>query len=244
LFKRRIGAAEQRCRNVEVNARAVFGLIDRLNLAGWSTGGSAGSSPLRILPAYTPYSADYPGNGKIGLLVNGPSAGLAQPVGDFAPNCVILKLHLFGGRRMVGREAMIDTINRAYAARGKGDIEGLVGTFHPDAVFELKGDKAALGIVGAVRGHSNVRAALGGFIESFEFMKRDIIDAIVEGDCACVHSRLQVRFIPKGTVFTSDVLDKFRFEDGKIIELVEFVDTALIKSVVSPWTADHNEPSQ
>jgi ketosteroid isomerase-like protein len=29
------------------------------------------------------------------------------------------------------------------------------------------------------------------------------------------------------------VLDVFKFEDGKIIELVEFADTALIKSVVS-----------
>ena len=45
---------------------------------------------------------------------------------------------------MARREAMLDTIYRAYDARGKGDIEGLMGTFHPDAVFELKGDKAAL----------------------------------------------------------------------------------------------------
>ena len=42
-----------------------------------------------------------------------------------------------------------------------------------------------------------------------------------------------MRFVPKDIIFTSDVLDTFRFEDGKIIELVEFTDTALIKSVVS-----------
>ena len=47
---------------------------------------------------------------------------------------------------MADREAMLDTIYRAYDARGKGDIEGLMGTFHPDAVFELKGDKAALDV--------------------------------------------------------------------------------------------------
>ena len=63
-------------------------------------------------------------------------------------------------------------------------------------------------------------------------LKRDIVAALVEGDRAAVHSRLKVRFVPKDIVFTSDVLDTFRFEDGKIIELVEFVDTALIKSVV------------
>ena len=72
-----------------------------------------------------------------------------------------------------------------------------------------------------------MRAALTGFIETFEFMKRDIVDAMVEGDRAAVHSRLKVRFVPKDIVFTSDVLDTFRFEDGKIIELLEFADTAL-----------------
>ena len=80
---------------------------------------------------------------------------------------------------MADREAMLDTIYRAYDARGKGDIEGLMGTFHPDAVFELKGDKAALDVAGAVHGHSNVRAALSGFIEGFELpTPNDIADAI------------------------------------------------------------------
>jgi ketosteroid isomerase-like protein len=135
---------------------------------------------------------------------------------------------------MASREAMIDTINRAYDARGKGDIEGLMAAFHPNAVFELKGDKNTLQVAGTVHGHSNVRAALTGFIDAFEFVKRDIIDIIVEDNRAAVHSRLKVRFIPKDIIFTSDVLDAFRFEDEKIIELVEFADTALIKSVVSP----------
>jgi ketosteroid isomerase-like protein len=134
---------------------------------------------------------------------------------------------------MASREAMIATINRGYDARGKGDIEGLMAAFHPNAVFELKGDKNTLQVAGAVQGHSNVRAALTGFIDAFEFVKREIIDIIVEDNRAAVHSRLKVRFIPKDIIFTSDVLDAFRFEDGKIIEQVEFADTALIKSVVS-----------
>ena len=134
---------------------------------------------------------------------------------------------------MASREAMIATIYRAYDARAKGDIEGLMAAFHPNAVFELKGEKDVLEVAGAVQGHPDLRAAMAGLIENFEFVKRDIIDAMVEGDRAAVHSRLKVRFVPKDVVFTSDVLDTFRFEDGKIIELVEFADTALIKSVVS-----------
>ena len=134
---------------------------------------------------------------------------------------------------MASREAMIDIVVRTYDARRKGDIEGLMAAFHPNAVFELKGDKNTLQVAGAVQGYSNVRAAPTGFIDTFEFMKRYIVDVTVEDNRAAVHSRLKVRFIPKDIIFTSDVLDAFRFEDGKIIELAEFTDTALIKSVVS-----------
>jgi ketosteroid isomerase-like protein len=134
---------------------------------------------------------------------------------------------------MANREAMIDTIVRAYDARAKGDIEGLMAAFQPEAVFELKGDKDVLEVAGAAQGHQNVRTALLGLIEAFEFLQRDIVDAIVEDDRASIHSRLKIRFVPGNKVFTSDVLDKFRFEDGKIIELVEFADTALIKSLLS-----------
>ena len=48
-----------------------------------------------------------------------------------------------------------------------------------------------------------------------------------------MHSRLTVRFVPKDLTFTTDVTDLFRFKDGKIIELVEFADTALIKHVTA-----------
>jgi len=127
----------------------------------------------------------------------------------------------------------METIMRAYKAREEGNIDDLMAAFHPNAVFELKGDKGVLEVAGAVEGHSNVRAALSQFIENFQFKKRDILDVIVEGDRAAVHSRLEVSFVPKSKLFTSDVLDTFRFEDGKIIRLVEFADTALIKSVVT-----------
>jgi ketosteroid isomerase-like protein len=134
---------------------------------------------------------------------------------------------------MASREAMIDTIYRAYEARGKGDIESLMAAFHPDAVFELKGEKDVLEVAGAVQGHPNVRAALTGLIEAFEFLERDIVDIMVEGDRAAVHSRAKIRFVPKDVTFTSELLDKFRFQDGKVIELVEFADTALIKSFLT-----------
>lgn len=132
---------------------------------------------------------------------------------------------------MTDRDAMRRIIEQAYAARAAGDVEGLVSAFHPDAVFELVGEKKVFALAGAVRSHSNIREAMTQFIAAFQFTKRDIISFMADGDRVTVHSRLTVRFVPKDVTFVSDVADLFKFQDGKIIELVEFADTALIKEI-------------
>jgi ketosteroid isomerase-like protein len=53
------------------------------------------------------------------------------------------------------------------------------------------------------------------------------------GDRMAVYSRLKVTFIPRNTTFVTEIVDLFRFQDGKIIELIEFADTALIDKILS-----------
>jgi ketosteroid isomerase-like protein len=134
---------------------------------------------------------------------------------------------------MTSRQAIMETITRAYKVRDSGDIAGVLQVFHPDARFELAGAKQALEITGAVKGHADIQTAIAGLIAAFEFIKRDIISVIVEGDRAAVHCRVQLRFIPKNHLFVTDLLDVFTVQDGKIVELVEFADTALVKSVIA-----------
>src|ERR1700757_2558914 len=130
---------------------------------------------------------------------------------------------------MESRETMLDLIKLAYAARGRGDLEGLMAAFHPEAVFTLVGDKKALQIAGSVQGHRGLRETLGGFIATFQFVERQILSELVEGDRAAVHSRLVVRYNPTGTTLATDCLDLLKFQDGRIIELIEFADTALVR---------------
>ena len=134
---------------------------------------------------------------------------------------------------MGNREANLGLLRRAYEARGKGDLEDLATAFHPDAVFTLVGDKKALEVAGSVRGHRALRETLGGFIATFDFVERQILSELVEGDRAAVHSRLVVRYSPTGETRQTDVLDLLKFQDGKIIELIEFADTALIRDMIS-----------
>jgi ketosteroid isomerase-like protein len=134
---------------------------------------------------------------------------------------------------MEKRETMLELIRRAYAARGKGDLDGLMMAFHPEAVFTLVGDREAVDAAGSIHGQGALREALGGFIANFQFVERRILSELVEGDRAAVHSRLVVRYNPTNTTRTTDCLDLLRFQDGKIVELIEFADTALISDMMS-----------
>jgi ketosteroid isomerase-like protein len=134
---------------------------------------------------------------------------------------------------MGNRQAMLELIRRAYAARGEGDLDGLMRAFHPDAVFTLVGDKSALEVAGSIHGHRRLREAMDGFIATFHFAERQVLSELVEGEGAAVHSRLVVCHGPTGATRTTDVLDVFRFHDGKIMELLEFADTALIRDMMS-----------
>jgi ketosteroid isomerase-like protein len=134
---------------------------------------------------------------------------------------------------MTDREAMRKLVEQAYADRGSGNIDGLMSAFHADAVFELVGDTKVLALAGAVRSHPNVREAMTSFVGAFEFIERDIIAFIADGDRAAVHCRLTIRFVPKDLTFTTELTDLFKFQDGKIAELVEFADTALIKEITA-----------
>ena len=134
---------------------------------------------------------------------------------------------------MANRETVLGPIRQAYAARDRGDLDELVAAFHPEARFTLVGDKKALDVVGSVQGHRGLREALGGFIATFQFVERQILSELVEEDRAAVHSRLVVRYTPTNETRTTDCLDLLKFQDGKIIELVEFADTALVRDMMS-----------
>jgi ketosteroid isomerase-like protein len=53
-----------------------------------------------------------------------------------------------------------------------------------------------------------------------------------ESEQAAVHSRVTLRFVPKDLTVSTDLLDLWKFENGKIVELIEFADTALVNDLM------------
>jgi ketosteroid isomerase-like protein len=134
---------------------------------------------------------------------------------------------------MGNRQTVLELIRRAYAARDRDDLEDLLAAFHPEAIFTLTGDKGSLPVAGSVQGHRVLRETFGGYIATFKFMERQILSELVDADRAAVHSRLVVRYAPTNKTTATECLDLFKFHDGKIMELIEFADTALIKDMMS-----------
>jgi ketosteroid isomerase-like protein len=131
------------------------------------------------------------------------------------------------------RSRIETVIKQAYAARDAGDVERLMEIFHLDASFGLAGDRAVLPVAGAVQGHPELRTTLMGLVQTFEFVEREILSMVIEGPRAAVHCRARMRFIPTNTMITTELLDLFKFDNGQIVDLVEFADTALIKHLAA-----------
>jgi ketosteroid isomerase-like protein len=133
---------------------------------------------------------------------------------------------------MTDRKAIQALIDQGYHARKTGDVEAIIAIFHPAGRFELSGSKTLTAAAGTAQGHQALRTTFAGFIAAFEFIQRDVISIVIDGERAAVHSRVKMRFIPKDNTVTTDMLDLWKFENGKVVELVEFADTALVNHLM------------
>ncbi|AWL99363.1 nuclear transport factor 2 family protein [Bradyrhizobium amphicarpaeae] len=134
---------------------------------------------------------------------------------------------------MASREDMLALIRDAYAARDGGDTDGVVTAFHPEGAFTLMGDKSALEMTGRMEGRATLHAAFTELTAGFGFEGREILAELVDGDRVAIHCRVNVRYNPTGKTVSTEILDLFRFQDGKIAELIEFADTAQIKAMIA-----------
>ena len=134
---------------------------------------------------------------------------------------------------MENREVLLDQVRRVFKARDAGLLDDLMAECHPDVVFTLAGDQSASEMAGCMCGHSEVKQAAAKLIDTFQFVQRDILTELVDQDRVAVRSRITVRSRPTNMTRETEIMDLFRIQHGKIVELIEFADTALIKTMVS-----------
>jgi ketosteroid isomerase-like protein len=117
-------------------------------------------------------------------------------------------------------------VEKTYAARKAGDLEGVVKAFAPNAVMSLPGFVRA-------EGADEIRTTLKALIGDFEFLEINPVDLIVEGTRAALHWRLRLRHAPSGEIRETEVCDVWRFQNGLVVSFTQFCDTAMVAELAA-----------
>jgi ketosteroid isomerase-like protein len=127
---------------------------------------------------------------------------------------------------MTGRTAIATVIEDAYAARCRGDLDGLLKHLHPACSYRMIGAPQAEPMCTETCGRDNVRGQMAQLIQHFVFTDVEPLSLTVEGDRAVYRWRTKVTFTPNGRSEVMDVMDLIELEDGQIRSVEEFTDTA------------------
>ena len=124
------------------------------------------------------------------------------------------------------RARMLETVDGGLAARARGDKEAMRAFLAPGATFRSAGDRYSFGAVPA--GPAAARDVLGELVDLIRFHHYERLDTIIEGRRAAIRWRIDFS-IGGGPVASTEVFDLWTFdEEGRIADLLQFVDTALL----------------
>jgi ketosteroid isomerase-like protein len=133
---------------------------------------------------------------------------------------------------MTTRSEIEDTIKSAYAARVRGDVDGVMSAFAPDAVFEFNGRGTGLQAMSSPCCDTDaLRATMQAFIDAFRIEDWTEISLLIDGEKASLHWRARVTNTKTGKADAFDVFDLLTFRDGKIANFLQSTDTALVMAL-------------
>ncbi len=135
------------------------------------------------------------------------------------------------------RDQLRDVIEKSYQARRLENTDDVLSFFAEDATFRIVAN-SALGDLGTPRrGHRELRPFFHQLFADWDWIdfpiKSIVIDESGTPAKAAVHCGGTMYHKPSDTRVSLDTLDLITFENGKIVDFVEFFDTDLIRRVVA-----------
>jgi ketosteroid isomerase-like protein len=118
-------------------------------------------------------------------------------------------------------------VRKLYAARVDGDIDALSQLFAEDAVFQIAGSPEYSMLASLAEGHGTVMSLMRTIVDTFSLSDVAILDLLVDGNKAAVRWRATVHVMTTGQTVTTEIAAFIEIVGGKVVSLIEFVDTAL-----------------
>jgi ketosteroid isomerase-like protein len=120
----------------------------------------------------------------------------------------------------------LETVQRAFAALGKNDMNQLKGLLSPDVEWHTPGPKDVLPFAGVHKGPDAVVQwwkKLGEVEEALHFAPKDFIP---HKDKVIVTGEGEMRVKSTGKTLAGEWVHIYTLKDGKIVDYREFYDTA------------------
>jgi ketosteroid isomerase-like protein len=124
------------------------------------------------------------------------------------------------------------TLHDAYSARSRNDAAGVLAVFAADATLKHLGHPAYCDAVATYIGPA-LGPAMEKLCDVFRASAWDARSMIIEGNRAAVICRASLQYTPTGESLSLDLVHFWTFQDGKVTELMEYFDTALVAHVMT-----------
>ena len=109
-----------------------------------------------------------------------------------------------------------------YAARLRGDLEGLCRQFSATANFRLAGSGQSIPLAVSRSGAGEIRSLLRLLIKSFQLTDLTILAMLVDGSRAATHWSAKVHSRITGATAETELMDLVEFKDGLVVDYLEF----------------------
>lgn len=128
-------------------------------------------------------------------------------------------------------------VQSAYAAFGRGDIQGVLDTLHDQIVWKpLTGAGRHVPMAGERRDKAGVATFFKIVGESLHFSRFEPREFIAEGDKVVALGHYTAKTSTGGSM-DSDFVMVFSVRNGKIVQFQEFLDSAALNAAFAPASA-------
>jgi ketosteroid isomerase-like protein len=118
-------------------------------------------------------------------------------------------------------------VRKLYAARVDGDMDALNQAFAENAVFQIAGSPEYSMLASLAEGQERVMSLMRTIVDMFSLSDVAILDLLVDNNKAAVRWRATVHVMTTGQTVTTEIAAFIEIADGRVVSLIEFVDTAL-----------------
>lgn len=140
---------------------------------------------------------------------------------------------------MASDPGLLECMRSAYAAYDKGDAAPLLDLFAEDGVIRFTAPESFLHFAGPSSGPDGAREALTAISKMFAWETYKVYEMLVDGDSVFAITGGMLRHRETDQRTEVQLGDLIRFKDGRIVEFVEFFDSAGLRA----WMNRDGTPS-